>query len=101
MEQSEIPGGLSRLISRTACSTQTRLLGPIGDCSSKTGARGRGRSRCGPGPSGSSCERGEHGPMLTIWGRANSINVQKVLWCCGEVGHQYDRIDAGGAFGVV
>ena len=39
--------------------------------------------------------------MLTIWGRANSINVQKVLWCCGEVGHQYDRIDAGGAFGVV
>jgi glutathione S-transferase len=32
--------------------------------------------------------------MLKIWGRANSINVQKVLWCCGELGLQYDRIDA-------
>ncbi|MEN3355085.1 MAG: hypothetical protein V7640_3243, partial [Betaproteobacteria bacterium] len=21
--------------------------------------------------------------MLKIWGRTNSINVQKVLWCCG------------------
>jgi len=37
--------------------------------------------------------------MLTIWGRANSINVQKVLWCCGELGLPYDRIDAGGDFG--
>jgi glutathione S-transferase len=33
--------------------------------------------------------------MLKIWGRANSINVQKVLWCCGELGLQFDRIDAG------
>jgi glutathione S-transferase len=38
--------------------------------------------------------------MLKIWGRANSINVQKVLWCCGELGLQYDRIDAGNEFGV-
>jgi glutathione S-transferase len=38
--------------------------------------------------------------MLKIWGRANSINVQKVLWCCGELGLQYDRIDAGNQFGV-
>jgi len=38
--------------------------------------------------------------MLTIWGRANSINVQKVLWCCAELNLAYERIDAGGAFGV-
>jgi glutathione S-transferase len=38
--------------------------------------------------------------MLKIWGRTNSINVQKVLWCCGEIGLQYERIDAGLAFGV-
>jgi glutathione S-transferase len=39
--------------------------------------------------------------MLTIWGRPNSVNVQKVLWCCEEIGLEYKRIDAGGAFGVV
>lgn len=38
--------------------------------------------------------------MLKIWGRSNSINVQKVLWCCGELGLQYERIDAGNEFGV-
>lgn len=38
--------------------------------------------------------------MLKIWGRTNSINVQKVLWCCAELGLKYDRIDAGGKFGV-
>lgn len=38
--------------------------------------------------------------MLKIWGRTNSINVQKVLWCCGEIGLDYERIDAGLAFGV-
>ncbi|SHN85277.1 glutathione S-transferase family protein [Bradyrhizobium erythrophlei] len=38
--------------------------------------------------------------MLKIWGRANSINVQKVLWCCGELSLQYDRVDAGNEFGV-
>lgn len=37
---------------------------------------------------------------LTLWGRANSINVQKILWCCGELGLAYDQIDAGGGFGV-
>jgi glutathione S-transferase len=39
--------------------------------------------------------------MLAIWGRANSVNVQKVLWCCEEIAVKYDRIDAGGEFGVV
>jgi glutathione S-transferase len=38
--------------------------------------------------------------MLKIWGRKNSINVQKVLWCCGELGLAYERIDAGMQFGV-
>ena len=36
---------------------------------------------------------------LTIWGRANSVNVQKVLWCLGELDLAYRRIDAGMAFG--
>lgn len=38
--------------------------------------------------------------MLTIYGRTNSANVQKVLWCLGELGVPYERIDAGLAFGV-
>jgi glutathione S-transferase len=38
--------------------------------------------------------------MLKIWGRANSINVQKVLWCCAELGLDYERTDAGMQFGV-
>jgi glutathione S-transferase len=36
---------------------------------------------------------------LQIWGRANSVNVQKVLWCCAEVGASFERIDAGMQFG--
>lgn len=38
--------------------------------------------------------------MMKIWGRTNSINVQKVLWCCAELGLEYERVDAGMAFGV-
>ena len=37
--------------------------------------------------------------MLKIWGRTNSVNVQKVLWCCGELEIPYERVDAGGQFG--
>ncbi len=37
--------------------------------------------------------------QLTIWGRANSVNVQKVLWCLRELDVAYRRIDAGMAFG--
>ena len=37
--------------------------------------------------------------QLTIWGRANSVNVQKVLWCLRELDLPYQRIDAGMAFG--
>jgi glutathione S-transferase len=36
---------------------------------------------------------------LTIWGRVNSVNVQKVLWCLAELDLAYRRIDAGMAFG--
>jgi len=39
--------------------------------------------------------------MLKIWGRKNSVNVQKVLWCCEEIAVEYQRIDAGGDFGIV
>ena len=33
--------------------------------------------------------------MIKIWGRNNSINVQKVLWCCDELKIPYQRVDAG------
>ena len=37
--------------------------------------------------------------MLKIWGRSNSINVQKVMWTVGELGLEHERIDHGGKFG--
>jgi glutathione S-transferase len=37
--------------------------------------------------------------MLKIWGRATSSNVQKVLWCCEELGIGFERVDVGGPFG--
>lgn len=37
--------------------------------------------------------------MIEVWGRKNSVNVQKVLWCCGELGIEFRRHDAGGLFG--
>src|SRR3954454_20962238 len=37
--------------------------------------------------------------QIKIWGRANSVNVQKVLWCLSELDLDYERIDAGMAFG--
>ena len=39
--------------------------------------------------------------MLRIWGRTNSVNVKKALWCAEELGLKYERIDAGLEFGVV
>jgi glutathione S-transferase len=42
---------------------------------------------------------------MKLYGRRTSINVQKVLWCLGELGavegRDYERIDAGLDFGVV
>src|ERR1700682_2874006 len=37
--------------------------------------------------------------MLTIWGRSNSLNVQKVMWTVGELAIVHKRLDAGGRFG--
>lgn len=37
--------------------------------------------------------------MLTIWGRKNSSNVKKVLWCLEELNVPYQQIDVGGKFG--
>jgi len=37
--------------------------------------------------------------VLKIWGRPNSINVQKVMWTVGELGLEHERFDVGGAFG--
>ncbi len=39
--------------------------------------------------------------MLKIWGRTNSVNVKKVLWCCAELGLDFERVDAGMQYGVV
>lgn len=37
--------------------------------------------------------------MLKILGRRDSSNVQKVVWCCSELGLAFDREDIGGKFG--
>ncbi|HEY3178053.1 MAG TPA: glutathione S-transferase family protein [Casimicrobiaceae bacterium] len=37
--------------------------------------------------------------MLKILGRKTSSNVQKVLWCCSELGIPFEREDVGGPFG--
>ena len=37
--------------------------------------------------------------MIKIWGRSTSLNVQKVLWCCVELGIAFHRIDWAGPFG--
>lgn len=39
--------------------------------------------------------------MLKVWGRRNSINVQKAMWAIGEAGVAHQHIDAGGAFGLL
>lgn len=38
---------------------------------------------------------------LKLWGRRNSINVQKVCWMLAELALPHERIDAGMAHGVV
>ncbi len=51
--------------------------------------------RIAPGTAGV----GKGGRVLKVWGRTSSVNVQKVLWCCEELGVPYERVDAGGPFG--
>jgi glutathione S-transferase len=36
---------------------------------------------------------------MRLWGRATSVNVQKVLWALAELGISAERIDVGGAYG--
>ncbi len=37
--------------------------------------------------------------MLKVWGRRNSLNVQKVMWVIGELELEHEHINAGGAYG--
>lgn len=37
--------------------------------------------------------------MLKVWGRRSAFNVQKVMWCIGELRLQHEHVDAGGRFG--
>ncbi|WP_150524879.1 glutathione S-transferase family protein [Roseibium sediminis] len=37
--------------------------------------------------------------MLIVHGRANSVNVQPVVWCLAELGVPFERLDVGGPFG--
>ena len=39
--------------------------------------------------------------MLKIWGRVNSVNVKKAMWCVAELGLAHERIDAGMQYGMV
>ena len=39
--------------------------------------------------------------MLKIWGRTNSVNVKKAMWCVEELGLPHERADAGMQFGIV
>jgi glutathione S-transferase len=36
---------------------------------------------------------------ITIYGTRTSSNVQKVLWCCAELGLAFERVDIDAAFG--
>jgi len=37
--------------------------------------------------------------MIKVLGRANSVNVQKVMWCAAELDLEIERVDVGGSFG--
>ncbi len=39
--------------------------------------------------------------MRRLWGRLSSVNVQKAVWALDEAEWAYERLDAGGAHGVV
>ncbi|MBD19638.1 MAG: glutathione S-transferase [Rhodospirillaceae bacterium] len=38
---------------------------------------------------------------MKIMGRKSSSNVQKVLWCCAELGVKYEHENAGREFGII
>ncbi len=37
--------------------------------------------------------------MLKVWGRVNSINVQKVMWTLAELELAYEQVNVGGTYG--
>jgi len=37
--------------------------------------------------------------MIKVWGRHDGSNVIKAMWCIGELGIEYDRVEWGGKFG--
>jgi len=37
--------------------------------------------------------------MLKVWGRRNSLNVQKVMWLVGELSLPHEHVSVGGPFG--
>lgn len=39
--------------------------------------------------------------MLTVWGRRNAFNVQKVMWLVDELALAHRHVPAGGQFGVL
>ena len=39
--------------------------------------------------------------MLTVWGRRNAFNVQKVMWLVDELALAHRHVPAGGRFGVL
>ena len=39
--------------------------------------------------------------MVTVWGRRNSLNVQKAVWALDEAGVPFERLDAGLEFGLL
>jgi glutathione S-transferase len=49
------------------------------------------------GAAGAGSRRSE--PMIKVWGRLTSSNVQKVMWCIDELGVAHERVDIGGPFG--
>src|SRR5262249_38083319 len=79
--------------------------------------RGAGPGGAGPGGGAGPVRHGDEGAagrlrlrgrgsgagahVVKVWGRINSINVQKVMWAIAELGVPCERIDAGRQFGVV
>lgn len=39
--------------------------------------------------------------MLKIWGREDSLSVQKVMWCVRELGILFEHINAGRQYGLI
>lgn len=46
-------------------------------------------------------DRGDIAAMLKIWGREDSLNVQKVMLCVRELGIPFEHINAGRQYGII